>query len=131
MMTVMVCLASCKHNFFRLQISMSVQKTLMDATSSATTPLAAISVTASLDMNWMIPSHVLVCQPLENSDVCQYIILVHDSSIDIDECAQGTHSCDRNLASCNNTEGSFECNCLRGFEGEGYNGTCDGMYCIC
>ncbi len=45
---------------------------------------------------------------------------------DIDECLQGTHTCDRNLASCNNTEGSFECSCNNGFEGDGYEGTCIG-----
>ncbi len=108
---------------------MSVLKALMAAINSATTPWAVISVTVSLDMRWTIPSHVLVCQPLENNSVGQYIIilLVHASSIDTDECAQGTHSCDPTLASCSNTEGSFECSCLSGFEGEGYSSTCDGI----
>ena len=42
-------------------------------------------------------------------------------SIDVDECATNTHSCDAN-AYCNNTIGSFNCTC-----NPGYNGT--GTYC--
>lgn len=42
---------------------------------------------------------------------------------DIDECASvGTNECDPN-AWCTNTEGSYSCRCIRGFEGDGKNCT--------
>ena len=50
------------------------------------------------------------------------LVMVSDSKYliptDIDECASGTHSCDRN-AMCTNTEGSFNCACYPGFTGDG------------
>ena len=49
----------------------------------------------------------------------------HLLSIDINECAEGTHDCHMmSNASCFDTDGSFYCNCTQGFQG---NGTfCDG-----
>ena len=44
---------------------------------------------------------------------------------DINECTEDTHSCDGN-ASCTNTNGSYNCTCNFGFEGDGLN--CTGMY---
>ena len=46
--------------------------------------------------------------------------------LDIDECTNGTHSCDVN-AVCNNTRGSYNCTCKDGFHGDGE--TCMGNYC--
>ena len=40
------------------------------------------------------------------------------SRVDIDECKLNTHECDRN-ASCNNTEGSYQCTCDSGYQGTG------------
>ena len=37
--------------------------------------------------------------------------------IDIDECSEST-PCDMN-ANCTNSEGSFDCECLTGYEGNG------------
>ena len=43
------------------------------------------------------------------------------SPLDVDECAV-ENECDSN-APCTNTEGSYVCRCVRGYEG-------DGKYCI-
>ena len=40
--------------------------------------------------------------------------------VDIDECAEGTHGCDRQLARCTNTYGNYTCTCNRGFTGDGF-----------
>ena len=40
---------------------------------------------------------------------------------DIDECAQDTHNCSRDNATCTNTEGFFNCSCDPGFSGDGHN----------
>ena len=44
---------------------------------------------------------------------------------DIDECANATDTCSP-FAVCNNTMGEFNCSCLEGFEGDGFN--CTGKY---
>lgn len=46
-------------------------------------------------------------------------------SLDIDECARDSDNCDLN-ANCVNTQGSFECVCREGYEGNGR--MCTGMY---
>ena len=65
---------------------------------------------------------------IKGSIVCTYVhvIITLDYSLmsaDIDECAEGTHSCSPN-AQCDNTDGSFTCTCLPGFSGDGF--TCEG-----
>lgn len=42
----------------------------------------------------------------------------------MNECTDGTHTCDQN-ADCENTDGSFTCNCQSGYTGDGI--TCTGM----
>ena len=42
--------------------------------------------------------------------------------VDIDECQLNTDECDIN-ASCNNTEGSYQCTCNSGYWGSGLNCT--------
>ena len=55
-----------------------------------------------------------------------YIVL---SISDINECGQGTDNCHAN-AQCTDTVGSFQCDCLPGFEGNGV--TCNGkVFCPC
>ena len=45
----------------------------------------------------------------------------HDTfepSLDINECAEGTHNCDVN-SDCINTGGSYQCVCRTGYDGNG------------
>lgn len=44
---------------------------------------------------------------------------------DDNECETGLNECDEH-ADCVNTLGSYECNCLEGFRGDGFE--CRGMY---
>ena len=46
--------------------------------------------------------------------------------LDVDECSTGNNSCHVN-ASCTNTDGSYECDCISGFSGDGYN--CSSKFC--
>ena len=46
-------------------------------------------------------------------------------STDINECELEIHSCSP-YANCTDTDGSFNCTCREGFEGDGFN--CTGMY---
>ena len=41
---------------------------------------------------------------------------------DINECELETYACDSN-ANCTDTDGSFNCTCREGFEGDGFNCT--------
>ena len=55
---------------------------------------------------------------------CQFSIIITD----IDECSRpDTNQCDSN-ALCNNTEGSYVCSCLNGYQGDGRN--CTGKYLL-
>ena len=42
--------------------------------------------------------------------------------LDIDECELGIHTCDSN-ANCTDTGGTFNCTCIDGFEGDGFQCT--------
>ena len=45
--------------------------------------------------------------------------------LDVDECTEGTASCDLN-ANCRNTHGHYMCNCNDNFTGDGFQ--CEGRY---
>ncbi len=45
---------------------------------------------------------------------------------DIDECVRDTHTCNRSLATCTNTQGNFDCSCITGFTGDGVEDNCSG-----
>lgn len=47
--------------------------------------------------------------------------------IDIDECAEGRHSC---AQSCTNTVGSYECSCTTGYHLANDDHRCNGMQCM-
>ena len=43
---------------------------------------------------------------------------------DVDECTLSEHTCNDN-ANCTDTDGSFNCTCREGYEGNGFNCTGD------
>ena len=45
--------------------------------------------------------------------------------VDVNECELGTHICNSS-ANCTDTDGSFNCTCREGFEGDGFN--CTGKF---
>ena len=47
-------------------------------------------------------------------------------TLDVDECSLNTTRC-HELAECVNNEGSFTCECMTGYEGDGVE-ICDGMF---
>ena len=50
------------------------------------------------------------------------------SNIDIDECVLGQHLCHM-FANCTDVEGSYNCSCLDGFYGDGFNCTGNNSHC--
>jgi len=55
-----------------------------------------------------------------------FIGTVHIS--DIDECVINNGNCSE-FANCTNFPGSYNCTCMTGFSGDGFN--CTGMFHIC
>ena len=53
--------------------------------------------------------------------VSRRVLIIFHS--DIDECERGTDGCDHN---CTNTDGSYYCTCMDGYELESDNHTCTG-----
>ena len=74
----------------------------------------------------MTVSVVLVTLAMEHIvKVCKYLsqkvhFRVFLSSSDIDECTSDNDTCHIN-ATCINTVGSYDCECLSGFMGDGFN----------
>ena len=52
----------------------------------------------------------------------QHLLIYWVYSSDIDECNAANNSCHEN-AWCNNTQGSFDCFCKLGYDGDGHNCT--------
>ena len=59
-----------------------------------------------------------VCPIVFGQDVCKHYLY---TSLDTNECA-GSNACGHN-ADCVDTDGSYWCQCLPGFQGDGYNCT--------
>ena len=55
---------------------------------------------------------------LKNVSITEYL--------DIDECADKTHTCDNNAA-CSNYDGGYNCTCNDGFNGDG-RASCNGLF---
>ena len=59
-----------------------------------------------------------------NTLVCDHFIKFSLFISDINECQEGTDSCDdESRAECNNTDGSYSCSCTPGYSGDGINCT--------
>ena len=54
-----------------------------------------------------------------------HAIVFSHLTTDVDECTAGSNTCDNN-AECHDTDGSYWCQCLPGFQGDGYN--CTGQF---
>ena len=54
--------------------------------------------------------------------MCRYELYFR--CVDLNECAEGTHTCHEN-ASCTDVVGGFTCECLIGFTGDGF--VCTGI----
>ena len=82
----------------------------------ALTVLAATNASAIMDTPWTLTyTHAMV--GLHHGSIS-----ISAGVADIDECENGTNSCDVN-AQCNNTEGGYNCSCLIGYTGDGFNCT--------
>ena len=62
-------------------------------------------------------------------NVLKEVITCFSSSVstDVDECALNEHTCNVN-ANCTDTDGSFNCTCREGFEGDGFSCTGDNYF---
>ena len=108
------------------------------------TPKAHLSVSAIK----VLPEMAYLVQVITNSsrmifsniffDMFDFIDIVLQSQIsfktsfihtDIDECTSRSHNCYPTLATCNNTFGSFLCNCIQGYSGDGV--MCSGETKVC
>ena len=67
----------------------------------------------SMELDSPVKVYSLYCQTVLTS-------FIH---ADIDECVIGEHNCSEN-ANCTNTHGSYECQCLSSFVGDGHQCSC-------
>ena len=75
-------------------------------------------------MDYPATNSLIISQSLGSIAVTLYYISSVCMLTDRDECRDESDDCSDN-ASCSNTEGSFMCQCLPGFEGDGR--TCVGQ----
>ena len=91
---------------------MSVVKAQMVVISYAVTILDCMNVSVMLatDLALMV-SPVMVCKPVIYFEyVCMW--MTRNFYVDVDECMEDSDRCVHN---CQNTEGSYTCNCSEGF----------------
>ena len=58
---------------------------------------------------------------------CRNVLYCISLHTDIDECVRGADNCDINVI-CSDTEGSFNCTCVTGYEGDGVNCTSESYF---
>ena len=73
-------------------------------------------------LTWLFSSPLCTCMFGHHA----FILHAFIQHVDINECELETYPCHFN-ASCTDTEGSFNCTCNEGFEGNGFN--CTGIVC--
>ena len=101
-----------------IQIPMSVWMLMEAANRYVTTPLEASGVPVEM----VTPSCLMVSTAVVRMYSSVLILVAYTNSFpDINEC-NGNNRCSMN-ANCNNTDGSYTCSCLIGFEGDGINCT--------
>ena len=54
------------------------------------------------------------------------MLITYFRLLDVNECKKKLDDCDKTLAKCTNTIGSFICTCNAGYEGSGKEGKCFG-----
>ena len=101
------------------QILMNVQRTLTTVLRIALTLLVATSVSAMMDTLWTLTSTLAMVSLYTKQNNHR---IGHYCSSDNDECLNGNNSCHAN-SMCTNTDGGYECECLPGFDGDGFNCT--------
>ena len=119
---------------FYVQILTNVTLELPTVTSTplATTQWVPMIVSATRDLLEMVSIVQVRIFIGKHTDIFRSILetilllgLVH---ADINECHAGSHNCHAS-ASCNNTVGSYDCFCNKGFAGDGVN--CSGKTFSC
>ena len=65
---------------------------------------------------------VIYSECLQSRKELLYLSSLYFSRLDLDECNLGTHGC-HGYATCNNTAGSYTCECDDGYTGDGFNCT--------
>ena len=73
-----------------------------------------------LEMGSTVQVRFTLCYHCLSSVSVRFLLMV--PSTDINECELGTHTCDSN-ANCTDAEDSFNCGCIDGYEGDGFNCT--------
>ena len=101
---------------------MSAKKIQITALRDVTTLLVVISATVRMDTYWTV---IYTCAMVNNNISCSRNVqcVFPLCFIDVDECAMETSDCHNN-ATCSNTIGSYECTCVFGYTGDGFNCTC-------
>ena len=95
---------------------MNVLRVLTTALRIALTLLVPTSVSAMMDTLWTLTNTLAMVELSKFPNLFYHLI----SYLDINECSTDTNLCHDN-ASCLNTDGGYDCECLPGFFGDGFN----------
>jgi len=105
---------------FQILMNVRVMTTLAALMPTALILSVALPVIVLKDTLGM-DRHVMVCFHFLNVTNEHYLLIFH--SLDIDECSEMTDMCHPVYGICNNSIGSYDCECKAGFSGDGLNCT--------